>query len=251
MKTLIIILILLCSVSNAEDFATWTGGGIEPKSGADGIIDFTTYDGYNVLSQTGAIETLNNRYMYFKVLTNFADLFKYAENNATVEFTLFDDIAGDFFLQYCTQENPYETVSTTVTLTGLKQWTNVSFNLTLPVFNHAENLGTDFRTAREADGKPNLIIREVKVIQNQLNEPTTTILTATNVFTFQNDKSNLPVQPVDDDLAQLPGATNILIGDMHSAWSPGNLYEYLFNATSNGGYGAGYSLSKVYLPTIN
>ncbi|RLD11234.1 MAG: hypothetical protein DRI44_04055 [Chlamydiae bacterium] len=239
----IFVLILTSLIVNAEVSTNWTNGGIEPKSGADGTIDFTTYGGYDVLSQTGAIS--NNRYMYFKVSQDFADLFKYPESDATVEFTLFDDTAGEFFIQYCTQDNPYETVSTKVTLTGLKQWTNVSFYLSFPVFNHAENLGTDFRTAREADGSPNLIIREVKVIQNQLNEPATTIPAATNVFTFQADKNNLPVQPVDNDLAQLPGATNILIGNMHSAWSPGNLYEYLFNATSNGGYGVGYADGKV------
>ena len=240
---LLFVIICLCTASFAEEAATWTGGGIEPKSGADGIIDFTTYDSYDVLSQTGTIS--NNRYMYFKVLTNFSNLFKYPENDAKVEFILFDDISGNFFVQYCTQDNPYETVATTVTLTGSKQWTNVSFKLPLPVFNHAENNGTDFRTVREADGDPNLIIREVKVTQILLNEPTTTIPTATNIFTFQADKKNLPVQPVDDDLAQLSGATNMLIGAMHSAWSPGNLYEYLFNATSSGGYGTGYSEGKV------
>ncbi|MCK5853437.1 hypothetical protein KAH27_10455, partial [bacterium] len=239
----LIILFCLCTISNATVSTNWTNGGIAPTSGADGIIDFTTYGGYDVLSQTGAIA--NNRYLYSKVLSPFADLFKYPESDATVEFTLFDDISGSLLLQYCTQETPYQTAPTTAYLTGSKQWTNISFNLSLPTFNHAENLGTDFRTARGADGTPNLIIREIKVTQVQLNEPTKTIPTATNIFTFQNDKNNLPVQPVHDDLAQSAGATNILTGSMHPAWSPGNLYEYLFNATSNGGYGVGFSDGKV------
>ena len=57
MKKFIFTLALLSSVLivNAEVSTNWTNGGIEPKSGADGTIDFTTYDGYDVLSQTGAI----------------------------------------------------------------------------------------------------------------------------------------------------------------------------------------------------
>ena len=245
-KIIFTLLLLSTAIINAEVSTNWTNGGIAPKSGADGDIDFITFDGYNVLSQTGMT---NNRYMYFKVTQDFADLFKYPENDARVEFSLYDDTAGEFFLQYCTEDNPYENVNMRINLTGAKQWTNVYFDISLPAFNHGENLGTDFRTVREADGDPNLIIREVEVTQVPLSNPTKTISTATNIFTFQSDKSNLPVQPTDKDLAQLPSTTNILIGNMHSAWSPTstatNLYKYLFNATSNGEYGVGYSNSKV------
>ena len=63
MKKILFTLILLLTVSTsyAEISTNWTNGGLEPKSGADGTIDFTTYDGYNVLMQTGMT---NNRYMY-------------------------------------------------------------------------------------------------------------------------------------------------------------------------------------------
>ena len=244
MKLLILIsIVCLCSISNAAEQATWTGGGIEPKSGADGLFNLTTYGGYDVISQTGAIA--NNRYMYSKVLSPLADIFKFAESDATVEFTLFDDIPGQVLLQYSTTDTPYKTVPSAANLIGSKQWTDIGFNLSLPTFKHEQNNGADFRSVREVDGSPNLIIREIKVTQVPLNELTKTISTATNIFTFQNDKNNLPVQPIDDDLAQSAGATNILTGSMHDAWSPNNLYKYLFNATSDGGYGVGFSDGKV------
>ena len=240
MKLLILItLLLLCAISNAAEQTTWTSGDLNPISGADGLFDLTTYGGYNVISQTGAI--VNSRYMYFQAPLSFAGLFKYPESDATVEFTLFDDIPGNISLQYCAQDYPYQNAPPNAILAGSKQWTNIIFNLSLPAFNRAQNLGTDFRTARSTDGTPNLIIREVTVTQVQLNEITKTLPTATNIFTFQADKNNLPVQPVDDDLAQSPGATNILTGSMHAAWTPNNLYKYLFNATSDGGYGVGYT----------
>jgi len=241
MKKILIItvLFLMCVNSYAAISTNWTSGGLEPKSSGDGLYNLTTYGGYDVLSQTGAIS--NNRYLYTKVLPDFDALFKYPESNASVEFTLFDDVPGQILLQYSDQEYPYQTVPSAANLIGSKQWTNVSFDLSLPTFKHEQNNGTDFRTVRSADGTPNIIIREIKVTQVPLNEPTETQPTATNIFTFQADKNNLPVQPVDDDLAQSPGATNLLTGSMHPAWTPNNLYKYLFNATSDGGYGVGYT----------
>ena len=241
MKNLLILLILtvLCLNSYAENSTNWTSGGLLPISDGDGLFDLTTYEGYDVISQTGPIS--NNRYLYIKVQPPFADFFKYSESDAKVELTLYDDTAGTLGVQYSTSAGPYEMCSTHPTLTGSKQWTNISFDLPLPTFKHQQNYGADFRMFRETSGSPNVIVREIKVTQFPLNEQTETKATARNIFTFQSDKNNLPVQPVDNDLAQSFGTTNILTGSMHAGWPSNNLYKYLFNATSNGEYGVGYT----------
>ncbi len=59
----------------------------------------------------------------------------------------------------------------------------------------------------------------------------------TNVYTYAAPLSALTIQPTPNDLAQLPGSTNLIVkGAMHAAMPH---FEYLFNSDAVGSYGPG------------